>query len=386
MAKRHRIQIILAPVFYLFSLFYGLAMIVRERLYHFKFINSYLSKHKVVCVGNISWGGTGKSPIVNFLAEKSKQNQKNPLILTRGYGKKYDNYPIRLNRELVKNKGIDYFPDEPLMLLKQHDLEILIDPKRSRAAKALDNNLLNLDIDYIIMDDGFSHLALKRSIDLVLLDKDDLIPRNSRGLHHNNWNKVIPYGTWREPFTALKRANAFLLKCPKNIWENEFFQNGKNFSYFAKNKLEKYKKPLFIFEMEIFGYENLWNKESWDYSNQQNYVLICALANPKQLLESIYEYFSLAPINYYFFNDHYDFQNEESLLAEILNNYPIICTEKDAVKLEKFVKLQNCKYGIYVIRSKTVFHNSLFFDKLSPINSNNCASDFDIWLEENNIL
>lgn len=498
MAQRQFLQLGLSPLLLPISWVYACVMYLRKKLYDFKILKSYKSKIPTICIGNISWGGTGKSPIVDYILAKMEEKQQKTVVLTRGYGEKFENYPLLLNhavlaeqnllagcvsssvvtqkdesvgiegqesiggREIIdERESIDgreprrycnerariVFPDEALMLVRKHpQVDILIDPKRMRAAQRvmervtqkvretpgtvekiahgvvqrqergmLDESTVCADV--ILMDDGFQHFALERDCDLVLLDKEDLLPQNPLGFlweKRQNWNRVIPLGSWREQSLALHRASVFLLKCPEDEW-NFIRQN-------AIKKLSKYQKPLFVFQIILDHLENIFAKEDIctkkNISNRENttvhahgndnrdsryektkaetkaeakekgngqsylenpikhikeYALLCAVGNPEQVQNSVEKFVGYAPTKIFFFTDHHDFKNECSTLYHVLEEMPIICTEKDAVKLECFEELRHAQNTIYVTKSYVQFHASEFYEEqflhISPMST-----------------
>lgn len=140
----------------------------------------------VVVVGNITAGGTGKSPLTAMLARLLASEGWHPVILTRGYGGRSDHYPLRVSpRTTAIEAG-----DEPVMLAEQAGCAVVVDPDRRRGAlRALDESLG----DIILCDDGLQHYRLPRDIELAVFD-------GSRGLGNG---ALIPVGPLREPCSRL---------------------------------------------------------------------------------------------------------------------------------------------------------------------------------------
>jgi len=140
----------------------------------------------VVVVGNITAGGTGKSPLTAMLARLLAGEGWQPVILTRGYGGRSDHYPLRvLPRTTATEAG-----DEPVMLAEQAGCPVVVDPDRRRGALwALDEKLGNV----ILCDDGLQHYRLPRDVELAVFD-------GSRGLGNG---ALIPVGPLREPGSRL---------------------------------------------------------------------------------------------------------------------------------------------------------------------------------------
>lgn len=182
-----------------FSPIYSLFMIIRERLYSYGVFSQYKLQVPVVSVGNLTMGGTGKTPTVAFVATFLRTQGFRPAVISRGYGGK-----AKCSVNLVSD-GINVLldaqqaGDEPYMLARQlPGIPVLTGKKRVYPCRfAIDQ----LHCNILILDDGFQHLAIVRDIDLVLFNATTLAG-NSR---------VFPGGELREPVSALKRCTAFLL-------------------------------------------------------------------------------------------------------------------------------------------------------------------------------
>ncbi|MFN2362325.1 MAG: tetraacyldisaccharide 4'-kinase [Marinobacter sp.] len=144
----------------------------------------------VVVVGNITAGGTGKSPLTAALTQLLKEQGWHPVILSRGYGGKADHYPLQVTRET----GPDVAGDEPVMLAAESGCPVVVDPDRKRGALwALDQKLGTI----LVCDDGLQHYRLPRDIELVVFD-------GTRGLGNG---ALIPVGPLREPLERLASAD-----------------------------------------------------------------------------------------------------------------------------------------------------------------------------------
>lgn len=147
----------------------------------------------VIVVGNITLGGTGKSPLVAWLARWLIAQGRSPGIVTRGYGGRADTYPLHVTRDTpVYESG-----DEPLMLAQQTGVPVVADPQRARGAKAL----VDRGCDILISDDGLQHLALGRDIELVVVD-------GARGLGNQ---RCLPAGPLREATSRLAHVDAVIV-------------------------------------------------------------------------------------------------------------------------------------------------------------------------------
>ncbi len=264
-----------------------------------------------VSVGNISWGGTGKTPVTDWLLERCREKKLRAAVLTRGY----HSHPPFLPYQVTAESHPSECGDEPLMLARQHpEAAIVVDHDRCRAVRFLCGKICP---DIYILDDGFQHCAVKRNLDLVLMDADDL----RKDAKTSNWNRVIPAGTWRETASALESADAFLVKTSPEEW-----------SSLAESALSRLPaRPLFAFRMAVRGLRPLAGAAPFTTGNA--YIFAAGIGNPQQALATTENFMGYPPRKTFLFPDHHDFLHEKNALEA--PGLPVICTAKDAVKLEK---------------------------------------------------
>ncbi|WP_280546737.1 tetraacyldisaccharide 4'-kinase [Halomonas sp. 11-S5] len=147
----------------------------------------------VIVVGNITLGGTGKSPLVAWLARFLAERGWAPGILSRGYGGRSDRYPLLLDADTP----VTACGDEPRMLADQTGVPVVVDPDRAQGAR----RLLAAGCDILIGDDGLQHLALGRDLELVVVD-------GRRGFGNG---RCLPAGPLREPLTRLDGVDAVVI-------------------------------------------------------------------------------------------------------------------------------------------------------------------------------
>ena len=175
-------------------------MKARAALYERGTLQSHHFGAPVISVGNITTGGTGKTPLVEWLADKLAARGLRVCILTRGYGR------ANSNRRVVVSDGsrilsdLESAGDEPLMMAESllEKAAVVCDSDRVAAAKWA---IENLQSDVLILDDGFQHLRLARELDIVTID--------STRPFDNGW--VLPAGMLREPISSLGRADCIVL-------------------------------------------------------------------------------------------------------------------------------------------------------------------------------
>ncbi|MEK7857892.1 MAG: tetraacyldisaccharide 4'-kinase [Elusimicrobiota bacterium] len=182
------------------SLLYGAGVFLRRLLYDAGVLTARSVDAKVVCIGNLTTGGTGKTPAVMLAAQTLRRRNQSVAILSRGYAR-----PNGRKEVLVLNEDTDIpwtqCGDEPWMMhqaLAGLSVPILVSPDRTRAAVQA-AQFFNSRI--IILDDGFQHRKLKRDLDIVLVNATDPFG--------GGW--LLPLGDLREPLSSLKRAHLILL-------------------------------------------------------------------------------------------------------------------------------------------------------------------------------
>ncbi|MFA7074921.1 MAG: tetraacyldisaccharide 4'-kinase [Endomicrobiaceae bacterium] len=152
----------------------------------------------VISVGNITWGGSGKTPVVLKIAEYVLSKNKTPVILSRGYGRKNNTQGSVIVRDKEKIlSGIAEAGDEPYMMSQRIKCPVIVGKNRIKSADLAHK----FNPDVFILDDGFQHWKLKRDLDVVCI--------NSLNPFGNNM--IIPAGILREDVTSLKRAGIIIL-------------------------------------------------------------------------------------------------------------------------------------------------------------------------------
>jgi tetraacyldisaccharide 4'-kinase len=150
----------------------------------------------VISVGNLTFGGTGKTPTVIALVRDLVRMGRRPAVLTRGYKRRDDNQVVVTGPE--PRQGVDEVGDEPLEMARRlPGVPVVVDSDRERGGL----EALRLGADVVVLDDGFQHLRLERDLDIVVVDAGD------------PWggNRLPPLGRLREPRTTLERADAVLI-------------------------------------------------------------------------------------------------------------------------------------------------------------------------------
>lgn len=298
----------LNALLYPFSLIYGGVMAIRNGLFDKGFYTVYAINKPSINVGNLSVGGTGKSPHVMYLCDLLKRHYR-VATLSRGYGRKTKGF-----FEVLKSSKADQVGDEPLMfkLRMGEEVAVNVDEVRSRTAMTLD---LNENVDVIVLDDAYQHRKVNAGFNLLLTEFNKPF--------FNDF--VLPAGRLREFRCGKKRAQAIVVtKCPDDLTD---LQKTK-----FKEKLEFDPNKIF-FSKIVYGEQIAFGKS---VEHPKSVLLVTGIAHPELLKKRLAQNFILEDIRY---PDHHNFTRTD--LAEIHAKFDkfdhpdavIMTTEKDFVRI-----------------------------------------------------
>lgn len=289
--------------FLLSPLSYLVCFIAKQRLK--KFIKNPPLKQtttKIIVVGNIVVGGTGKTPFILWLAQKLAQQNISYGIVSRGYGGKSDSYPILVNA----NSNPLQVGDEPILFAKNLACPIAIAPKRLQAIELLNKNYT---LDVIIADDGLQHYAMPRDIEIIIFD-------GQRGIGNG---KCMPAGPLRESYSRLKQAK-FVISNGNCIDDkiNNIVTTKIHVMYLEPIIFKRVNDPTITLPLSSF--------------KQQDVDAIAGIGNPERF------YNTLKKLNINIktksFADHKKYTLADFNWQD--NTKPLLMTEKDAVKCYYF--------------------------------------------------
>ncbi|MFC4893016.1 tetraacyldisaccharide 4'-kinase [Pseudofrancisella aestuarii] len=300
--KKTILSAILEPASYIFS---KIASHRKKNLQE----KQYKSKIPIIIVGNISVGGTGKTPVVRALSEYFLAEGKKPAIISRGYGAKADTYPF----EVDENTKPSQCGDEPCMMhdALQGKVPIIIDANRARAIKFIEEKYSNIDV--IISDDGLQHYKIARDYELVVVDASRMF---GNGL-------TFPAGPLRESIDRIKEVDAVI--AIGNCKDED------------KKLLQEFNKNILFTKIIPKEFINIKTGERKSLSefNRINLTAIVGIGNPQKFFNSLEE-LGVVVTKRKIFKDHYKFK--ESDFIEFDGDDVIVMTYKDAVKCKDFAK------------------------------------------------
>jgi tetraacyldisaccharide 4'-kinase len=313
------------PLFWLLtlmSIFYYFLVKVRLVLYKVSLLKTKVLPKRVISVGNMTVGGTGKTPTVLALARFFQKNGVRVAILSRGYGRSDPN-SIR-----VVSDGQQVFispalaGEEAYLLAKElKGVIVAVGKNRFRTGQFL---LKKYEIDLFILDDGYQHLNLYRGTNILLLD--------SAAPFGNSY--LLPRGILREPISAIKRASMILLAGKGNL----DIQTGE-----YSECLKTIRIPKYSVRFLPAGFVNMTTSEyhSGETFGGKTAVLVSGIGNPKSF-RSLVESFQIEVVRELVFPDHHSyFPDDIEAIADIARSRKadfIITTDKDAVKLYSRLK------------------------------------------------
>ena len=324
--KKSIFNVLLYPVSFLYQ-----ALAEKRRA---KFLSGQSSGSAVACpvvvVGNITVGGTGKTPLVIWLAEQLQLQGYKPGIISRGYGGKAKDFPMQVSFD--SDPG--YVGDEPAMMARRlNNIPVVIDPNRVRGAVYLNENL---GCNIVISDDGLQHYNLKRDIEIAVID-------GRRGLGNG---QCLPAGPLREPVSRLKSVDFVVINSNKDPIDldadgipgvsSEILTDSIQMKLLPEkiNMLigQSSEKPLIVSEVKDLNCP---------------VHAVAGIGNPGRFfdtLESMGILFQTHP-----FPDHYSYQASDIIFPD---EKDVIMTEKDAIKCRSIVESDKSRYFYLTIGAK----------------------------------
>ncbi len=273
------------------SALYGTVVEARNRAYDQKYFRQRHLQGPVISVGNLSIGGTGKTPFTILLGQLLQERRIRFDVLSRGYGR------TTRGVALVDPNGSPHdFGDEPLLIARRLNVPVIVGESRYQAGLFAEQKL---GPHLHILDDGFQHRALARDYEVVLLSASD--PHD----------RLLPSGRLREPLSSLSRADAIILTGPV----------GDDFD-----------------ETPPVKSQSVWKlRRGITLANPPKYpAVFCGIARPERLIAELKQS-GVVPVAQHFFRDHHSYSASDIdkllTLKQSVGATGFITTEKDAINL-----------------------------------------------------
>jgi tetraacyldisaccharide 4'-kinase len=279
-----------------FSLIYRLLFSAKQFIYKLGVCKVYRAPVPVVVVGNITVGGTGKTPLVIYLVELLREYGYKPGVVSRGYSGHAEHYPMQVQYDTpVHMSG-----DEPALIVRRCEVPMVIGPDRRADIELL---LAQNDVDIIVSDDGLQHFAMARDIEICLHDAT----RSNLNRH------LLPAGPYREPVSRLDSVNLLV----------------EHVSRLEEGALESI--SMMLEPTAIRRLQGAKDNGSDEVFRPDNGVHVAAgIGNPQRFFDACRE--RGWNIIEHTFPDHHKFIDED---FQFDDNLPIVMTEKDAVKCQQ---------------------------------------------------
>jgi tetraacyldisaccharide 4'-kinase len=323
-----------------FALVYGAAIIIRNWLYNRRIFKSASFNMPIICVGNLAVGGTGKSPMVEFLVNLLKEDYP-VAVLSRGYRRKTKGYILASPGVTANEIG-----DEPFMFYSKHpDIPVAVGEERVSAIPMLLHDRPATKV--ILLDDAFQHREIKAGLNILLTDYNNLYTRDF----------FLPTGDLRDARSSAKRAEIIVVtKCPPGITETE------------KEKITvslplQPQQQLFFSAIGYHTPYHIITRIQKPLEPGMEALLVTGIARPEAIKKYLAE--ELQAYNSITYRDHHIFDIDD--LRQIKKEFAainkesaiIITTEKDAVRLLKFGKeLDGMPLYVLPIETKILFNEA----------------------------
>lgn len=327
-----------------FSVLYQVVTSFRNFLYNKKILRSIEFDIKTIVVGNLTVGGTGKTPMVEYLI-RLLSNEYKIAVLSRGYGRKTKGFLLADETSTAYTLG-----DEPMQIYTKFKNKVIVAVGEDRVLAIPSILTAHPDINLIILDDAFQHRRIKGSLSILLTDY--------RRLFYKDF--VLPTGWLRESRRGARRADVIVItKCSMGLTESEMNK--------VENKIRKYTDvPVFFSGIQyhtpvpLFDLSSLFSK---------NIVLVSGIAKTEELVEYVKSNFNL--VNHIRLSDHHQYmlKDIQSIKKEFdkinLDSKIILLTEKDAAKWNNSVfEKELSGISVFYLPIETVFlKNKKEFDE-----------------------
>ena len=301
------LKYLLSPI----QIIYSLIIIIRNQLYDLKILSSYHAEPITISVGNIKNGGTGKTPMVEYLIRLLEDKKLG--VLSRGYKRQTTEFILANKNHTAKDIG-----DENYQLYNKFpNIIIAVDNNRVNGIKKITHTN---QLDAVILDDGFQHRSLHRDINILLTEYNNLFVDD----------ELMPIGNLREHKKEMKRASIIVVtKCPKDISTEERNQ------IITKLKPSINQKVYFSYIKE-YTYINMSLSKEIELNKDEKHILITGIANAKPLVKFVND--TNISHHHIRFSDHFYFKKHDiTKMMNLKQNYHLskhlLLTEKDYYRL-----------------------------------------------------
>ena len=302
------------------SWLYKMAVLFRHQLFDWGILHSEKFDIPVICIGNITVGGTGKTPLAEMIVDYMSQTHR-VALLSRGYGRRTKGY-----REVAATDHYRDVGDEPLQIKRKFpDVCVVVCERRADGIRRIRTE--HPEVDLIVMDDGFQHRYVEAKINVVLIDATRPVQED----------RMLPLGSLRDVPGQLHRAHYFVVtKCPERMAPIDR-------RILRKVLIQVAYQRVYFTRFESFMPQPLYAEEASGEPLAQGrpVIALSGIGNPKPFVQTLRERYEV--VAEMTLDDHHVYKvRDMNALAALLEKHPgavIVTTEKDAVKMTNRAKI-----------------------------------------------
>lgn len=327
--NRQKANFCLGVVLSFCEFFYSLIIKSKNFLYEKEILKEQKTDAYVICVGNLTTGGVGKTPIVINLANKIAKKEKTAVI-SRGYGAKLQNKIPNIIKDFneIKFENGALCGDEPYQLAKKVSSNVVVITCSNRKS-AIEEAIIKFGCKTVILDDGFSNRKVKKDRTIIAIDSK---------MRFGN-NHLLPFGPLREPIEEIKRADEIIIV-------NKGDENIDDAIAWAK---QNFKQKIHVCDMKPSKIYNISTKANVISNKKTKAIAFCAIGQPEQFFDFARKFYDIKKEIPY--NDHYKYTSEDIKelikIAKSENLNTFITTQKDEAKLISLIKdIKNYSFNV----------------------------------------
>ena len=328
-------QVILFP----FAILYNWITRFRNHLYNIGYSPSFEFEVNTINIGNLSVGGTGKSPLVNFLIEMLLPKHQ-VATLSRGYGRKSRGFRVATSADQSSEVG-----DEPYLFFKRYGEQVTVAVSEDRAYAIPAILFEKPEVDIILLDDAYQHRSVKPGLNILLT-------RYDRPFYQD---QVLPSGRLRESRSGASRADLIVVtKCPDDL--------SIGIQESMQLKIARYSAAPVFFTKVAYQPKVAFGKVN---DAVATYVVVSGLAHNEDFIRYCEAHFEIQKI--FRFPDHHNYAEKDinRIVGTLSGGVGLLTTEKDWVKLEKFTLLQEFPCFYVPIATEFLKDEALFIHKVT---------------------
>lgn len=307
------------------SALWGALYRVRRSFYEYGILKKDYFKVPIISIGNVTFGGTGKTPMIIWLTKQMEEYGLTPAILTRGYKGELEHKSGIIKGGQRFRSNPKQFGDEPLLISRKMSKGAVIVGKKR--AENLKKYFHQVGPDVVLLDDGFQHIQLYRSFNIVLFDASLPIERY----------KTAPLGYLREGLTSLKDADAIIISRADQVAEDKIEKLTDLLATYHRRDV-----PIAKFKYQPSGIFDCFDKLTLNMHDLQDkkIIVLSAIASPESFYHLL-ESYGAEIVDKVVYPDHYLFTNEDLndvLIKAFKHNATVITSEKDMVKIRRVIQ------------------------------------------------